>query len=58
MDVGLYWFGKGNICERAAEPGKPGRFFDPSKPSVIYVHGFSRRTTARYVHAHQKSFGE
>lgn len=51
VDVGLYWFGYGNHCERHAhEPSggtAPHRYFDPRKPSVIYVHGFARRTTAR-----------
>ncbi len=68
VDMGLYWFGLDNKCEKwqpaAAETGgkkskkkktKRGvadqhghsQFFDPNKPSVIYVHGFSRRTTAR-----------
>ena len=52
VDVGLHWFGHDNHCEKMvwaeAEGAGPGqRCFDPSKPSVIYVHGFARRTTAR-----------
>ena len=52
VDVGLHWFGHDNHCEKMvwaeAEDAGPGqRCFDPSKPSVIYVHGFARRTTAR-----------
>ncbi len=49
VDVGLYFFGYGNHCEKwvDGEPQQRHRYFDPSKPSAIYVHGFARRTTAR-----------
>jgi hypothetical protein len=48
-DVGLHWFGPNNVCAKSGYPREENPYFDPSKPSVIYVHGFSRRTTARYA---------
>jgi len=38
---------KGKKSTIDANPKGQCKFFDPCKPTVIYVHGFSRRTTAR-----------
>lgn len=38
---------KGKKSTIGANPKGQCKFFDPCKPTVIYVHGFSRRTTAR-----------
>ncbi|TFJ87049.1 hypothetical protein NSK_001383 [Nannochloropsis salina CCMP1776] len=38
---------KGKKSTIGANPKGQCKFFDPYKPTVIYVHGFSRRTTAR-----------
>jgi hypothetical protein len=39
IDVGLYWFGRGNVSWKAeADAANP--FYDPSRPTVIYLHGW------------------
>lgn len=45
-EMGLYWYGLGNVSEKEGEGGE-SRYFDPSKPSVIYVHGYQPHTIAR-----------
>jgi pimeloyl-ACP methyl ester carboxylesterase len=39
LDIGLYWFGVGDVSERAVA-GQPNRFYDAAKPTVIYMHGW------------------
>ncbi len=46
-DYGLYWFGYGNKSQKFV-PGQPNPYFDPSKPTVIYVHGWEKDTGLRY----------
>lgn len=54
LDTGIYWFGKGDLAQKA-DPAKRASFFDPSKPTVLYVHGWQsgshkleRRATFNY----------
>lgn len=42
-DVRLYWFGIGRKCS----PGPKSEYFDATKPSIIYVHGWQPGTTLR-----------
>jgi len=44
--AGLHWCGLENVCERD-DHAFLGRLFDPSKPTVIYVHGYQPRTIIR-----------
>lgn len=44
LDTGIYWFGKNGAKEKYVE-GKRNRFFDSSKPTVIYVHGWQPNST-------------
>ena len=46
LDYGLYWFGD-NYQNQKAENGKYNRYFNPSAPTVIYVHGWQKGTTQR-----------
>ncbi len=39
LDYGLYWFGKGDLAQKASAATKSS-FYDPTKPTVIYVHGW------------------
>ncbi|EWM28025.1 hypothetical protein Naga_100008g20 [Nannochloropsis gaditana] len=43
--TGLYWCGLGDVCERDDLIFTP--YFDPKKPSVVYVHGYQPRTIIR-----------
>ena len=36
---GLYWFGKGGLNQKL-ESGKPNLYFNPTRPTVIFVHGW------------------
>ena len=57
QDNGLYWYGKGNVCSKMKkilkntddkeEEYELSEFFDPTKPSMIYIHGYSPGTTKR-----------
>ncbi len=38
-DYGIYWYGKGNVSQKF-ESGVPNKYYDPTKPTVIYVHGW------------------
>lgn len=42
-DYGLYWFGLGNKSVKFEE-GKVNPYYDPNKPTVIYVHGWEKDT--------------
>ncbi len=39
LDTGLYWFGIGDVSERAVV-GQSNRFYDAARPTVIYMHGW------------------
>lgn len=41
QDYGIYWFGKGNVSEKFVS-GQSNKYFDASKPTVIYVHGWKK----------------
>jgi hypothetical protein len=49
LDVGIYWYGKGNDPGPMFDPSKPEAHphFDPSRPSVLFVHGYLRGSTGR-----------
>lgn len=44
LDTGIYWFGKGNVSEKFVS-GQSNPYYDPSKPTFIYVHGWQPETT-------------
>lgn len=44
LDYGFYFHGKDGRVEKAM-PGKDNRFYDPSKPTVIYIHGWQPGTS-------------
>ncbi|WP_137972118.1 hypothetical protein [Pseudomonas sp. F(2018)] len=46
LDYGLYWFGYGDTWQKAV-PGQSNAYFGPSKPTVIYIHGWQNGATAR-----------
>lgn len=39
LDYGLYWFGPDNASQKAGA-GEPNPYFDLSKPTIIFVHGW------------------
>ena len=39
LDYGLYFYGANGVCERY-EPGYDNAFFNPSKPTLVYAHGW------------------
>ncbi len=41
LDYGLYWFGNGNVSQKFVK-GAQNPYYDPSKPTVIYVHGWQK----------------
>jgi len=43
LDFGIYWFSCNNQCSK----GPSSRFFDNSKPSVLYLHGWAPESTGR-----------
>lgn len=44
LDYGLYFFGKGNTCAKFI-PGEKNPYYDPKKPTMVYVHGWQQDTT-------------
>lgn len=44
LDVGIYWYGKGNLSEKFIE-GQSNTYFNPSKPTMIYIHGWQKDQT-------------
>jgi hypothetical protein len=40
LDVGLYWFGFNDQLQKATSSGA-SQFYDPSKPTMIYFHGWT-----------------
>ncbi|CAE7751863.1 TTL1 [Symbiodinium sp. CCMP2456] len=39
LDAGIYWFGPDDQSEKAT--GYPSKFYDPSKPTMLYFHGWT-----------------
>lgn len=39
LDSTVYWFGPNDTAERST--GQPSQFYDPSKPTLMYVHGWT-----------------
>lgn len=55
LESGIYWFGKGDMAQKVTESTRSS-FYDPSKPTVIYAHGWQahshklgRRATFNYT---------
>jgi hypothetical protein len=46
LDVNIYWYGANGMNQRAV-PGQANPWFDPSKPTIIYVHGWQGGTTQK-----------
>ncbi len=44
LDYGIYWFGPGNVAQKAV-PGAYNPYFDSSRPTVIYIHGWQNGST-------------
>lgn len=46
LDYGIYWFGPGEKYQKAsAKQSSP--YFDPKKPTLLYVHGWQRGSTKK-----------
>jgi Lipase (class 3) len=43
LDVNLYWYGPGNVNERAIA-GQSNPWFSAAKPTIIYIHGWQPNT--------------
>ncbi|MEM1007964.1 MAG: hypothetical protein AAGJ35_03075 [Myxococcota bacterium] len=43
LDWGLYWYGRQKRCEKFVG-GPSYRFYDPEKPTLIFVHGWQRNS--------------
>ncbi len=46
LDYGIYWFGTGNVSQKAVA-GVANPYFNPSKPTVIYIHGWQNGSSQR-----------
>ncbi|WP_459481245.1 cell adhesion domain-containing protein [Clostridium saccharoperbutylacetonicum] len=46
LDTGIYWFGKGNVSQKFVS-GESNKYFDSSKPTVIYIHGWQKDKTEK-----------
>jgi pimeloyl-ACP methyl ester carboxylesterase len=46
LDVNIYWYGANGMNQRAI-PGQANPWFDPAKPTIIFVHGWQNGTTQR-----------
>jgi hypothetical protein len=46
LDYGLYWFGPDDQSARY-DPNIKNPYYDPSKPTVIYVHGWATGSTPK-----------
>lgn len=44
LDASIYWFGKNNVAQKFVS-GQSNQYFDPSKPTVIYIHGWQKDST-------------
>lgn len=49
LDVGIYWLGP-DMTEEKAISGKSSRFYDPSAPTLIYMHGWTGAGDGSTVH--------
>lgn len=38
-EYGIYWYGKNDASQKAI-PGKPNPYYDPTKPTMLFVHGW------------------
>jgi len=47
LSYGLYWFGLNNVNQKFV-PGEDNPYFDPSKPTIIFVHGWQPGISASY----------
>jgi hypothetical protein len=45
LDYGIYWYGKDNQAQKF-KPGIANPYYDPNKPTVIYVHGWEKGSVA------------
>ncbi|WP_152983717.1 cell adhesion domain-containing protein [Peribacillus muralis] len=45
LDTGIYWFGSGNVSQKFIA-GQSNSYFGASKPTLIYIHGWQKDTTA------------
>jgi hypothetical protein len=43
LDVAIYWYGANGVNQRAV-PGQSNPFFNPARPTVIYMHGWQPNT--------------
>jgi len=46
LDVNIYWYGANNQNQRAIA-GQANPYFDPARPTVIYIHGWQNGTTVQ-----------
>jgi uncharacterized protein YjdB len=46
LDYGIYWFGQGNVARKAVA-GVANPNFSPSKPTVLFAHGWQKDSTTR-----------
>jgi hypothetical protein len=46
LDYGLYWVGEGEQKVKAI-PGVPNPFYDPTRPTLLYVHGWQPESWGR-----------
>jgi uncharacterized protein YjdB len=46
LDHGLYWFGYGDSWQKAV-PGQSNAYYNASKPTLIYIHGWQNGATQR-----------
>ncbi|MCX7921259.1 MAG: cell adhesion domain-containing protein [Clostridia bacterium] len=44
LDYGIYWFGLGNVSQKHTS-GVTNPYYDPNKPTIIYVHGWQNGAT-------------
>lgn len=46
LDASLYWYGKDNLAEKFIAE-QSNSYFDPKKPTVIYIHGWQKDSTTK-----------
>lgn len=47
LSYGIYWFGSGDTSQKFT-PGETNPYFDPTKPTVIFVHGWQPDLSGSY----------
>ncbi len=47
LSYGIYWFGLNNANQKFV-PGEPNPYFDPAKPTIIFVHGWQPGLSASH----------